>query len=207
MDGRKIKQMLDRMGVKQRALADKMGCSPQSINAVLSAKDVRSNTIERIAEALGVGMDYFYPTENNTHQTENIKAKPYYGSLPVSAGRVIQYPDILVQSATGTINIPQTHGAEMFFPVIGMSMKPSIDEGEIIGVAHVDCYETTNADRIYMIVTRDGERMIKRILKYDKESGLVILGSDNPQYPNTELSVDMIMDIYKVMFHMKIETL
>lgn len=133
--------------------------------------------------------------------------RPFFGSLPVSAGRVEQYPDILNCQPTGFIDIPQTHGAEFFFPVIGMSMKPTIDEGEVIGVTHIDSYETTNPDRVYMIVTRDNERMIKRILHYNKEEETITLGSDNPNYPDSTLNVDLVVDIYKVVFHMKIETL
>jgi hypothetical protein len=133
--------------------------------------------------------------------------RPFFGSLPVSAGRVEQYPDILNCQPTGFIDIPQTHGAEFFFPVIGMSMKPTIDEGEVIGVTHIDSYETTNPDRVYMIVTRDNERMIKRILHYNKEEETITLGSDNPNYPDSTLNTDLVVDIYKVVFHMKIETL
>ena len=135
------------------------------------------------------------------------EGRPFFGSLPVSAGRVEQYPDILNCQPTGFIDIPQTHGAEFFFPVIGMSMKPTIDEGEVIGVTHIDSYETTNPDRVYMIVTRDNERMIKRILHYNKEEETITLGSDNPNYPDSTLNIDLIVDIYKVVFHMKIETL
>ena len=137
----------------------------------------------------------------------SVDGSPFYGDLPVSAGKVVQYPDILTQLPTGSIDIPQARGAEFFFPVIGMSMRPTIEEGEIIGVTHIDRFETTNADRVYMIVTRDNERMIKRILHYDREAGRVTLGSDNPSYPNSELEVDMILDVYKVVFHMRVETL
>ena len=96
---------------------------------------------------------------------------------------------------------------EFFFPVIGMSMKPTIEEGDIIGVCHIDRYETTNADRLYMIVTRDNERMIKRILKYDREAGTITLGSDNPNYPSFDLETDLVVDVYKVVLHLKIETM
>lgn len=134
-------------------------------------------------------------------------AIPFYGDLPVSGGRVIQYPDIFKQLPTGFINIPQSQGAEGFFPVIGMSMLPTIEEGEIVGVCHIDGYETVNADRVYMIVTKDDERMIKRILKYDKATNTLTLGSDNPNYPNTELDAALIADVYKVVCHMRIDTL
>lgn len=132
---------------------------------------------------------------------------PYYMDLPVSAGQIEQYPSILRESATGTINIPQAKGAEFFFPVIGMSMQPTINEGEIIGVTHISSYETANADRVYMIITRDNERMIKRILQYDPQKGTLLLGSDNPSYPPFTISLSMIVDVYKVVVHLTVHTL
>lgn len=135
------------------------------------------------------------------------RTAPFYMNLPVSAGQIIQYPDNLYGDASGSIDLPILRGAEFFFPVIGMSMLPTIEEGEVIGVKHIDTMETVNPDRIYMIITRDNERMIKRILSYDAESGLVTLGSDNQNYPHITITMDMIVDVYKVTCHMKLETL
>lgn len=149
--------------------------------------------------------------EGNMTLSEPAKANsetlPYFDDFPASAGRVEQYPDILRHASHGSIDIPEAKGAEFVMPVIGCSMQPTIREGEIIGVAHIDQYETANADRVYLIITRDNERMIKRILGYDKESQQLTLASDNPAYPPFRLSVGMVVDIYKVVFHMVFETL
>lgn len=147
------------------------------------------------------------PIEKTVPEVTPDTGKPFFGDLPASAGNIIQYPDITRQLPTGSINIPQAKGAEFFFPVIGMSMRPTIEEGDIIGVCHIDRYETTNAERVYMIITCDNERMIKRILGYNKEKGTITLASDNPQYPNFDLDTSLIVDIYKVVLHLKVETL
>jgi phage repressor protein C with HTH and peptisase S24 domain len=147
------------------------------------------------------------PIEKTVPEVTPDTGKPFFGDLPASAGNIIQYPDITRQLPTGSINIPQARGAKFFFPVIGMSMRPTIEEGDIIGVCHIDRYETTNAERVYMIITCDNERMIKRILGYNKERGTITLASDNPQYPNFDLDTSLIVDIYKVVLHLKIETL
>ena len=86
-------------------------------------------------------------------------------------------------------------------------MRPTIDEGDIIGVCHIDRFETTNAERVYMLITSDNERMIKRIIRYDREAGTVTLASDNPLYPNFDLDTSLIVDVYKVVLHLKVETL
>jgi len=132
---------------------------------------------------------------------------PFFANLPVTCGRNTIYPDILKETSDGYINIPFVKTAEYCFPVVGMSMEPTINEGEIVGVRHVETYETCNPDRVYLITTRDNERMIKRIVKYDKEHGKVRLCSDNPRYEPFDVAEDMILDIYKVVWHIKFETL
>lgn len=72
MTGQELKQKIDRLGVKQNVLAEKMGVTPQTVSAILGAKDVRSSSLERIAAALGVDMSFFYPAKTVTETTTNI---------------------------------------------------------------------------------------------------------------------------------------
>lgn len=205
--------------LSNQEFAQKSGIDPSGLYKMLKGQQpISMKTYKKIADAWGLSLKWLtdgvgpqyveqsQKTDGNQSEMPN-KAKPFFGDLPVSGGRVIQYPDIFQQLPTGFINLPQVQSVEAFFPVIGMSMRPTIEEGEIVGVCHIDGYETTNADRVYMIITNDDERMIKRILKYDSDRKSLILGSDNPNYPNTELHVDLIVDVYKVVCHMKIETL
>lgn len=60
MTGIFLKQKLDLLGIKQRKLAELIGVTPQSINAIMTAKDVRSGTIEKIARVLDVPIAYFF---------------------------------------------------------------------------------------------------------------------------------------------------
>lgn len=206
--GLKIKELMRQKNVDAPALAKRMGKTKQAVYAMIEKEDISTSVLRELAGIFDVPLIYFFNEEGAAISVEqNMTGKPFYEDLPVSAGRVIQYPSILNQGSIGIIDLPQTHGAEFFFPVVGMSMKPTINEGEIIGVTHVDRLDTTNADRIYMIVTRDGERMVKRILRYDKEHGTILLGSDNEKYPNTELEVELVLDVYKVVVHLTIETL
>lgn len=212
--------------VSNQDFAQKSGIDPSGLYKMLKgAQPISIKTCQKIADAWGLNIKWLTEGEEPQWAVKPVKvsgklqpvenkpaelpknAIPFYGDLPVSGGRVIQYPDIFQQLPTGFINVPQAQGAEGFFPVIGMSMLPTIEEGEIVGVCHIDGYETANADRVYMIITKDDERMIKRILKYDKATNTLTLGSDNPNYPSTELNVALIADVYKVVCHMKIETL
>lgn len=65
MTGQELKLKLIEAGKSQKDIAELLGVTAQSLSSVLSAKDVRSGTLERIAEAIGVKMSFFYPTDGS----------------------------------------------------------------------------------------------------------------------------------------------
>ena len=60
MEGRFLKKKLLEINKSQKELAELLGVTAQSVSAILSAKDVRSGTIEKIAEVLGVSVSFLY---------------------------------------------------------------------------------------------------------------------------------------------------
>lgn len=65
MTGLELKEKVIATRVPFTEIADKIGVTAQSLNSTFKSSDVRSNTIEKIAQALGVPMSYFYP-DNTT---------------------------------------------------------------------------------------------------------------------------------------------
>lgn len=65
MTGQQLKSKIVEVGKSQKDIAELLGVTAQSLSSILNAKDVRSGTIERIAEALGVNMSFFYPADSN----------------------------------------------------------------------------------------------------------------------------------------------
>lgn len=65
MTGKEIKLKIDKLGVTQVKLAELMAVKPQTVNAILTAKDVRSGTIERIAHVLNVPVSFMYGEGDN----------------------------------------------------------------------------------------------------------------------------------------------
>lgn len=66
MTGDRIKFLLDELGITQKALSEMLGVTPQSVSAIIAASDVRSGTLEKIANVLGVPMSRFYPNDTTT---------------------------------------------------------------------------------------------------------------------------------------------
>lgn len=67
MTGKNLKELIDALGISQRKLAEQMGVTPQTISAILTAKDVRTSTIERIASVTNMPISYFFKEERE-HQ-------------------------------------------------------------------------------------------------------------------------------------------
>ena len=64
MTGKELKEKLAKQAIPASAIAEKIGISPQAINSTFNASDVKSGTLERIANVLGVDMTFFYPADN-----------------------------------------------------------------------------------------------------------------------------------------------
>ncbi|MGM9692163.1 MAG: helix-turn-helix domain-containing protein [Alloprevotella sp.] len=63
MTGKELKEKIAVQNISSLAIAKKLGISPQALNSTFNAADVKSGTLERIAEVLGVKMSFFYPNE------------------------------------------------------------------------------------------------------------------------------------------------
>ena len=71
MTGDRIKFLLDELGITQKDLSEMLGVTPQSVSAIIAASDVRSGTLEKIANVLGVPMSRFYPNDTTTTITND----------------------------------------------------------------------------------------------------------------------------------------
>ena len=60
MKGKVLKSKIAEINVTQLELAGRLGTTPQSLSSILHAKDVRSGTIEKIAQVLDVPVSFFY---------------------------------------------------------------------------------------------------------------------------------------------------
>lgn len=60
MTGQELRVKLMEFGKSQKDIADSLGVTAQSLSSVLSAKDVRSGTIEKIAQVLNIPVSSLY---------------------------------------------------------------------------------------------------------------------------------------------------
>lgn len=75
MTGLELKEKLASQSVSSSTIAKKLGITPQALDSTFKSKDVRSNTLERIAAVLGVDMGFFYPIGTSTTYTQENNMK------------------------------------------------------------------------------------------------------------------------------------
>lgn len=121
----------------------------------------------------------------------------YYADLRVSAGQVGY---VNADCEPSPLLVPCNAKADAFFPVSGFSMIPTINEGDIIGVKEVDCFEVIDESKIYVIITKDDERMVKRICPPKDNDDFVKLISDNPKQKEIILQRNMILKLLRVVY-------
>lgn len=138
------------------------------------------------------GTGSMYREQKNTMDSTH-SASPYYNSIIVSAGvRDAMNDDCELSEAF--VTIPGMK-ADFFFPVVGTSMQPEINPGDIIGVNRMDSLAELDEKRVYMIITHD-VRMIKHCCATDEDANIITCTS--PNYPSFTLRKDEIIAMYEV---------
>lgn len=77
MTGKELKERVMTLNYSATYIAEKMGVSPQALNSTFNASDVKSGTLEKLCDALGVTMSFFYPEVSSTvvNNNNNIKSQ------------------------------------------------------------------------------------------------------------------------------------
>lgn len=132
------------------------------------------------------------PPQNSMQVVNN-----YYADLQVSAGQV-DY--VHADCPPSSLLVPCNVYADAFFPVSGFSMIPTICEGDVIGVKELDCFERIDSNKIYVVITREGERMVKRIIPPADNDGEVTLLSDNPKQGKIKVDRNSIIKVLRVVY-------
>ena len=119
---------------------------------------------------------------------------PYYADLPVSAGRL----DVITADArpSGYVELPGLH-ATALFPVVGCSMKPDINPGDVIGIVPLESWDRPDPDKVYLIITAD-DRMIKHLEADDADPD--VLWCVSPNYRRFSIRKADIRFIYRVSY-------
>lgn len=65
MDGKKIKEILAQHGISATEVARRVGMSQQSLSSQLSSDNIKTGTLEMVANAIGLSPASFYTGDNS----------------------------------------------------------------------------------------------------------------------------------------------
>jgi phage repressor protein C with HTH and peptisase S24 domain len=203
MDAReKLKTLIREYGGTQKVFASMIGTTQPTIANWLAQNQIPSGGIAKICKALpDVSFDWL-TGESETMQrgdrdeTEGGMAvgAAYYSRMPASAGQLEMGDEDLT---TERISIPGVE-VDAYFPVVGNSMDPTIQSGDIVGIRKLDSMDRIRPNEIYLVFTRDNERMLKRIKGMNGQSPSLTLYSDNPAYDPFAVLKEQVAAVYKV---------
>lgn len=201
----RIKELINKRGVTPRGFASEINFNYSTLNNYLSGRraTIDSSLPEAIlrtfgnisAEWLMSGRGEMFKSDaNKIIINKEGKGIPYYADLPVSAGQL----DVVLQSAepSGHLDIPGVEAAALF-PVVGCSMKPDINPGDVIGITQLDAWDIVDPDKVYLVITND-ERMIKHLAIDETDDSVIWCIS--PNYPKFKINKSDIKYIYRVSF-------
>lgn len=183
-------------GIGQIKFAESIGLSRGYVNNIVNS--IQPKTLDRITMYYkDLNASWLLTGEGEMIRKEETKENigiPFYADLPVSAGKL----DVITSDASpsGYVSLPGLT-ARALFPVVGCSMKPDINPGDVIGIEIVENLERIDPDKVYLIITVD-QRMIKH-LQPDHEDQEIIWGL-SPNYQKIKIYKSEIKYIYQVTY-------
>ncbi len=203
MDAKQIiNTLIQRYGGTQRNFSERIGVSQPTVASWLAQNKLPRSGKMRILQALPeVSMAFLDGTQQTLHTAEPVRdihadmpqGAPFYLNLPATAGQNFAGD---YDGSTEWVSIPGFE-ADAYLPVKGMSMHPTLQNGDIVGVKLMNSLDRLRPDEVYLIMTTDNERMIKRIKEIDRGEQLTLY-SDNPDYRPFQVLKEQICGVYRV---------
>lgn len=199
----KLRILISQYGGTQKVFASMIGTTQPTIANWVAQNQIPAGGIAKICRALPeVSFEWLTGQEEAPRRgyqdepvarMEPLVGQPYYNRMPASAGQLGMGDEDI---STERIAIPGVR-ATAFFPVVGNSMDPTIQSGDIVGIRRLDDMHRLRPNDIYLIFTRDNERMLKRIKGINPQDPYLTLYSDNPDYEPFQVLKEQIAGVYK----------
>jgi transcriptional regulator with XRE-family HTH domain len=120
--------------------------------------------------------------------------------LRAAAGYLSRYQEAEYIQELPTFNLPNFNdGTYRAFEVEGDSMKPTIHPRDIVVCKYLDNWYHIKDNHVYTVLGAGGIGIVvKRLLNRIKTENKVLLRSDNDFYPEFELSLEDIHEVWEV---------
>ncbi len=194
-------EFLQYLGIGQTAFEEKVGISRSYISH--NKGSIGTEIIKKISSAYPeLNTNWLTTGEGDMLKKNPVQAKGirYHGNIEGTASKAIVFDDEREENFQ-IMNIPGFEDCTDAINVWGDSMYPVLKSGEIIILKEWK-ESFINYGKIYLVVTRNGNRMIK-YLKPAEEKGMIKCVSENPEHPAFDVPLKDILKIYLVKGHIE----
>ncbi len=117
--------------------------------------------------------------------------------VKASAGYLAGYADANFLDELNTFTLPMlAPGNYRAFEIIGDSMLP-IQSGSVIVGEKIENFDEVKTNNTYIIVSKNGGIVYKRINRNNRVKSKLTLVSDNPQYEPYQLDAEEVIELWK----------
>jgi transcriptional regulator with XRE-family HTH domain len=121
----------------------------------------------------------------------------HFVPVKAAAGYLAGYADTEFIDELNTFTLPMlAPGQYRAFEIVGDSMLPTPSGSVIVG-EKVEDIDDVKSNNTYIVVSRNGGIVYKRINRNNRVKNKVTLISDNPQYEPYQLNIEDILEIWK----------
>lgn len=206
-DVKKLNALIEHYAEGSRSKFANLLALPQStINTWLFRKAITAKGREQILDTfpelnrdwlLHDATEMFTPHATAAVTGAHEDSIPYYSELTGTCGVAEQFS--LPEFASYHISLPGVK-ALAAIPAEGDSMYPSIQDGDTVVIGNAVPLSQTSQQGIYLIITREGQRMFKRIQQLGVSQRHILAVSDNPDYTPRAMLIEKssILSVFSV---------
>ena len=217
----RIKQLIDNLGITQSEFAKRIAIDASNFSKHLTGKlPISDSLINKIVVELGVSKEWLCSGSGLMYGTAGTGMNPdvqtHIRTLTLPSGAIVpevrngakvygidvtagnlgrdrMFTDDLV---IGSIDVPFINPDCSIVKVSGDSMKPVINNGDMIAIREIKNPNLIFWGQIYVVLLED-YRMVKYVRKHENPDR-VILRSENKEYDDIEIEKRDICDLFIV---------
>lgn len=203
------------IGLSQKGLGDSIGIKQGSVSDIERGKvSDLSNQIKKVlVDKFNINIDYLYNISDDIFLNKNSQAvvsytekkgRPFY-DVDFTLGFEQLDNDVELHPEFNIDFAPANKDTITWFRGKGNSMLGEINSGDYIALEEITNFDWFPLGRVYGIITKNGFRTIKRIVKSDLEDHYLLKASnpDKTSHPDQDIPKDMICKLFKVMYVIK----
>ena len=196
MRGDQVKKILVERGYVLKDVADLLGESPQNFQSMLSAVDIKTGVLERIANSINKNLYFFFDKIDPNETREDDLKTPAIVPSHDGSGIPLIPMEAIAGYVLGVDNEGVNHrnceyyivpeferiGAEFVIRVSGDSMYPKYSNGDILACKKIKDILFFQWGKPYVLDTSQGV-LVKRIFEHENPEYVICTSDNRDNYP------------------------